>query len=134
MSNTLKAKVTNIKSVELVNIVSFEFKGVELKMMSLNLDKAIKVGSTVLLSIKPSHIAIAKDFNGVVSYSNQLKCKIHSLEVGELLASIELDFHETLLESIITADSVHKMNLHENEEITALIKASEVSIMEVIDD
>lgn len=130
----LKATIKCIDNVENLNIVTFDFRGAILKMMSLDLSDDIQVGKKVTLAVKPSHIAIAKDFSGIVSYSNQLKSTIKSCDNGKLLSSIKLLIGDVILESVITFESVLKMDLKEGDEVTAMIKASELSIKEVLDD
>jgi len=130
----IKAIITRIDSVESLNIVTFDFYGTMLKMMSLDLSKEIGVGRKVTLAVKPSHIAIAKEFSGMVSYSNQLKATIHSCDNGKLLSSIKLRIEDVMMESIITLESVLKMDLKAGDEVTAMIKASELSIVDVLDD
>ncbi|MCK4875849.1 MAG: TOBE domain-containing protein [Sulfurimonas sp.] len=132
--NTIVAEVKEIKNVDNLNIVKFYFAGTTLSMMSLELNENIKVGAKVKLITKPTHIAIAKKFNGEVSYSNQLDAEIIHVENGELLSSIKIQIWETTLESIITKDSSERMNLHIGDEVTAFIKANELSIVEVLDD
>ncbi len=132
--NTIRAKVKEIKSVDNLNIVKFDFNGSILTMMSLEIKKNIKVGTKVILTTKPTYIAIAKDFSGEVSYSNRLHVKIADIQNGELLSSIKLRTDDTILESIITTESSQRMNLHVDDEVIAFIKANELSIMEVLDD
>jgi len=129
--NKLEAQVTNIDSLENLTIVQFNFKDTPLSMMSLELSN-IKIGTRVVLSINASHIAIAKDLKGEISLSNKLDCIIKKLDKGKLLSSLTLDFKGVLLTSIITTNSVNRMNLKGNDTITALIKASELSIQKVI--
>ena len=98
--------VTNIDNIDNLNIVNFEFYGMQLSMMSLDLNENIKVGTKVKLGVKPTHIAIAKEFSGVVSYSNQLKSTIKSIQNGKLLSSIKLSINDEVeIESIITVNS-----------------------------
>jgi len=70
----------------------------------------------------------------MLSYANQIKVKISSMDVGVLLSSIKLQFGDFVLESIITSASVERMELNENDELLALIKANELSIQEVLND
>lgn len=129
--NNLEAKVISIQSVEDLNIVKFEFENHILSMMSLGL-KDTKINSRVILSANPSHIAIAKDFSGLLSYSNQIKSKITHIEMGELLCSIELEIGKHKLNSLITASSAQRLDLKINDEVLALIKASELSIKDLL--
>ena len=126
------ATVKSIDNVDSLNIVKFDFFGNSLTMMSLDLSSDIQKDAKVELSIKPSSIAIAKKFSGEISYSNQLKAKIVDINNGKLLTSIRLSVGDIIIESIITLNSSIKMNLKIDDEVTALVKASEVSIKEVL--
>ena len=128
------ATIKNIRNVDSLNIVEFGFHNQTLKMVSLNLNKQITINKKVKLSIKPTNILIAKNLQGDISISNQLKAKIVKVENGELLSSILLQIENTILESIITVDSSKNMNLAEDEEVVILIKASDLFIQEVIDE
>ncbi|QOY52330.1 TOBE domain-containing protein [Candidatus Sulfurimonas baltica] len=132
--NTFTAEVKKIDSVDNLTIVKFDFDGVALSMMSLELNSSVKVGANVKLSTKPTHVAIAKAFGGEVSYSNQLPAKILHVENGELLSSITLQVKSTILESIITRESSQRMSLHVGDEVTAFIKANELSVLEILND
>ena len=100
--------------------------------MSLELNENIKIGTKVKLTCKSAHIAIAKNFSGKVSYSNKLDCVIDTIENGELLSYIHLKIFDTILESIITVNSSTKMDLKVGDKVTAFIKASELSISEIL--
>ena len=130
----LVATIKKINSVDNLNIVEFDFNGLTLKMMSLDLNDDVKIGKKVELSVKPSNISIAKNLIGEISLSNQIVATIQSLENGQLLTSVILKINDTLLESIITVDSSKRMNLQVGEVVTILIKASNLSIGEVLND
>ena len=128
----LIATVSKIQNCDSLNIVNFECYTQTLSMMSLDLSSDIKIGTKVKLVAKPSHIAIAKNFSGDVSYSNRLDSTIESIENGKLLSSVKLSFFETSLETIITLSSSKRMNLQVGDKVTAFIKASELSIAEIL--
>ena len=130
----LVATIKKINSVDNLNIVEFDFNGLTLKMMSLDLNDDVQIGKKVELSVKPSNISIAKNLIGEISLSNQIVATIQSLENGQLLTSVILKINDTLLESIITVDSSKRMNLQIGEVVTILIKASNLSIGEVLND
>lgn len=132
MINKLVAKITRIQSLDALHIVSFDFFGETLTMMSLDLSEEIIVGTQVLLSVKSTSVALAKNVEGELSYSNQLQSKILSIDKGELLSSIVLGIGDARIESIITLASQERMKLKVGDEVTSLIKANEISIGEVI--
>ena len=131
--NKFTAKITKIQSVDNLNIVNFDFAGQVLSMMSLDLNEKLKTGSMVELTAKPTHIAIAKEFSGEISYSNQLNAKIIDINNGELLSSIKLSMGDAVCESIITKNSSVRMNLQVGDSVTLFIKASELSIKEILE-
>jgi len=133
MSNLI-GTIKQIKHSNSLHIISFEVYDEVLSMMSLDLDESLKIGSKVKLSFKPTHVAIGKEFEGLVSYSNQLRSIIVKIENGELLTKIKLQFFDSFLESIITYESSKRMDLKVGDEVIAFIKASEISIDEVLDD
>jgi len=126
------AQVSNIQNVDNLNVVMFDCHNTTLKMMSLDLNDKVKIGKSMLLRVKPTSVAIGKNIQGELSYSNQLKVKIISLNIGKLLCSLKLQFHDFLIESIITVDSQKRMNLQLGDEVIALIKSSDLSIGEVL--
>lgn len=132
MSNLI-ATIKEIQTVDSLNIVSFDFNNTTLTMMSLELKAEVEVGKKALLGIKPTTVAIAKNFSGDISYSNQIKSTIEDIEIGQLLCSIKLFSNNTSFESIITSKSAKKLDLKKGDEVTAFIKASEISISKVLD-
>ena len=128
------ATVAGIETYENITLVKFEVESVFLSMMSLDISSDVKIGTKVKLLINSSHVAIAKEFSGDVSYSNQVDTKIKALKNGELLSQISLAFGDSVIESIITKRSSLRMKLSEGDSVTAFIKASEISIYEVLND
>ena len=130
----LIATIKKINNVENLNIVEFDFIGTILKMMSLDLNSDVQIGKKVKLSVKPTNISLAKKISGEISLSNQIVATIQDIENGQLLSSISLKTNDFLLESIITVDSAKRMNLQIGNEVIILIKASDLSIEEILND
>ncbi len=132
--SSLKARIKQIQTVDSLNIVCFDFFGTTLTMMSLDLKDEIKIGTKVILKVKPTAIAIAKEFTGQISYSNQIESIIEDIQIGELLCSIKLKAKDTIVESIITSKSAKRLELKKSDKVIAFIKASELYISKVLDD
>lgn len=131
--NRLKAVVSSIEGEESLHIIGFDYEGLCLKMMGLDLPKGLALHSHVILSVKPSHVAIAKNISGALSYSNQIPARIASIENGTLLSSIVLHVKSTEMQSFITLSSAQRMDLKVGDEVLLLIKASELFVLEVLD-
>ena len=130
--NLIDATILKIRAFDGVSLVEFETASQNLKMMSLDLDKSLQEGCRVILGVKASNISLALSVNDTLSISNQLHCRVHQLKVGELLASVKLEFNGAILESIITKDSALKMQIKEGDMLIGLIKSSELSILELV--
>jgi len=130
----LIATIKKINNIDNLNIVDFDFFGNNLKMMSLDLSPNVQIGKKVKLSVKPTNISIAKNLLGDISLSNKLVAIIQNVENGKLLCSLSLKIYDVLLESIITVDSSKRMNLQIGDEVSIFIKASDLSIEEIIND
>ena len=129
--NYIRAIVSQRQTCDNLNISSFIADEQVLNMISLELSNLEK-GKEVILGVKPTNVALMKDFSGFISISNQLKVVITELIIGELLCSVKFDFAGEVQESIITKTSMEKMNLSVGDEIIALIKSSDISIQEVL--
>ena len=127
------ATVSKIVNQDSLHIVEFESHKQTLCMMSLDLNAAVQVGVKVRLVVKPTHIVIAKEFSGEISFANRLDARVSSIDTGTLLCSVKLNFFDTILESIVTLKSAQEMNLQVGDSVTAFIQASELSIGEIID-
>ena len=132
--NKIVATISQIHNVENLNIVEYEFNNIKLKMMSLDLNNNIKVGQDVILTVKPTNVAMAKDLQGSLSYSNQIPTIVKRIEKGKLLTVVNTKMEDTILQSIFTTASLNRMQIKENDKVTLLFKASDLSILEVIDD
>jgi len=132
--NTLKATITKIKSIQNLNIVTFETQGTELLMVSLELHSSLKVGSEVLLGCKATAVTIATEIadDSLISFNNIIPLEIKTLEVGKILTTLTLKKPNLSLESIITTEATNKMGLEEKMRVYALINASDLSIMEIL--
>ena len=128
------ARVKEIRTKDSLNIVEFDFNNITLKMMSLELNKDITTDKRVELLVKPTNVIISKSYIEDISLSNQFFAKILDIKDGELLSSLSLKAFDTFFESIITKDSKIKLNLKENDEVNILIKASDLSILRILND
>ncbi|MEE8589655.1 MAG: TOBE domain-containing protein [Sulfurimonadaceae bacterium] len=130
--NQIAATITDIQSVDAITIVSFEAAGQAMRMMALELNDTLGVGSKVILGVKATNIALAKERVETISISNQLEVTIEGINMGALLCSVTFNFADQLWESIITRESALTMQLDVGDKIVALVKSSELSIVEIL--
>ena len=64
-----------------------------------------------------------------ISARNQLKGKIESVDKGAVMANIKIEVTEpNTITAVITKESVEKLGLKEGDDVTAIIKSTEVII------
>jgi molybdopterin-binding protein len=127
--NHLKVKVIHIKNVDTLHYLTFSLNQQVIHMLSLELEPTLEIGTFVHLTVKSTHVAIAKNLNGLLSLENKLKGTIVSIEDGEILSSICLDIEGFLVESIISIESKKVMNLKLNDDVLVLMNSSDISMI-----
>ncbi len=131
--NKIEATVKSIEESDAVHVVTFSAKDEEFTMMALELPKKVKDGVRVILGIKPSFVLIAKEKSKDISLTNQIDALITSIDVGKLLVTIKLKSEVGIFESLITKKSYDMLSLKERQKAVVMMKASEISIIEVRD-
>lgn len=129
--NRIPAVVTAVESVDGITIVSFEAEGTPMRMMALEMAERVTVGMGVILGVRASGIALATSLEGNLSISNRLDVTVASVTNGQLLSSVKVRFGAEVMESIITRESSQRMALQPGDRVTALIKSSDLSILEL---
>ena len=89
----------------------------------------LRTGNTIDLVFKETEVTLAKDLSGIISMRNRMKCKVLSIERGGLLSRILLNFQNYTIASAITTRAVDALHLTIGEEVEALVKSNEISLM-----
>ena len=89
----------------------------------------LKVGKKVVFIFKAPSVMLAKEENLKLSAANSLKGRVIEAKIGSVNAEIVLEIsnHQTLT-SIITKESAMQMRIGVGDELTAIIKASQIII------
>ncbi len=89
----------------------------------------IKVGETVNLIFKETEVSLARYLSGSLSTRNRLQCTVTGINRGELLSLVSLQFGQHSIASSVTTRAVDSLQLLVGDNVEALIKATEVSLM-----
>ena len=131
--NRLRGRITGIESNDHLSLVdvavgSDTFTGM---LLETPLDAPyLAVGNAVTVLFKETEVSLAKNLSGLLSLRNRIPVKVERLRRGVILSEVVLDYQGQPLTSIITTRAVVRLELHEGDEVEALIKANEVSLME----
>ena len=130
--NKVNAIITAIKSEDKVTLVSFSVGAEHLEMMSLGLSEQLVEGSAVSVGVKATNIALSLSKLSDVSITNQVETTITAIKMGSLLCCVVFHFEGVVWESVITKKSSQEMHLSVGKKVFALIKSSDLSIIEVL--
>lgn len=130
--NKLPAIITAIQQSGTILLVDAEVEGQgfsALLIESIIRPEWLQVGKAVDLVFKETEVSLAKELQGKISMRNRMKCKVLKVDKGELLSMITLQFNSFSIVSAITTRSVNSLQLELGDEVDALVKANEVSLM-----
>jgi molybdate transport system regulatory protein len=132
--NRLRGKITGIESNGHVSLVDVAVGGDTFSAILLETPQGsryLAAGNVVTVLFKETEVSLAKNLSGQISLRNRLRATVKKIRHGEILCEVLLDYHGQPLTSIITSRAVQRLELQEAEEVEALVKANEVSLMEV---
>ncbi len=130
--NRLQGKISCIQqsgAILLVDINVDEHVFSAMLIESATRQEWLMEGNTVELVFKETEVALAKNLSGLISMRNRMKCTVRHIERGELLSKVSLQFLKYVITSAITTRSVDSLELKIFDEVEALVKANEVSLM-----
>ncbi len=128
--NILTARITDIQRTDSITLVRFDADTQPMHMMALELSPQLVVDSKVIVGAKSTNIALARERQAELSIENQLDVTITKINMGALLCSVSLAISGQCWESVITRESALTMQLAVGDKIIALIKSSDLSIVE----
>ncbi len=130
--NKLPGIITNIQqsgAILLVDIKVADCLFSALLIESANQPEWVKIGETIDIVFKETEVSLAKNLSGQISLRNRMQCAVLKIDKGELLSRVFLKFQDYTLSSAITTRSVDSLNLNIGDEVEALVKSNEVSLM-----
>lgn len=130
----IEAKVEEINEFKGINALKFGAKFGKLTMVSLEIPANLSINSRVKLGFKSSEVILSLEKLQNCSLSNEIGCIIQNITIGEILSVVNLKAlnSDDIFESIITTASAKRLNLSQNLQIYAYIKATSLFIDEVL--
>jgi molybdate transport system regulatory protein len=130
--NKLTGKISQIQQSGAILLVDVDVDGHGFSAMlieSATQPEWLQEGNAVNLVFKETEVSLAKNLSGMISMRNRMKCTVLQIDRGELLSKVSLQFQKYKLISAITTRSVNSLDLKIGDEVEALVKANEVSLM-----
>jgi len=130
--NRFLVRVIEIEFLDNLNIVTYDFQGTILKMMGLELDSRVTIGSELILSVKPTSLALFRNSTKDFTSSNEIEMQVHSINRGKLLSSVKLFKKETMIEAIVLSNSLDTLCIEKESKAYVVINPSDLFIVEVL--
>ncbi len=133
--NKLSGIVTSIQRSGAILLVDVDVEGHRFSALlieSTNPPEWVETGSSIDLVFKETEVSLARNLSGMISMRNRMKCTVQHIERGALLSKVSLNFRKYTITSAITTRSVDSLQLAIGDEVEALVKANEVSLMKKI--
>ncbi len=83
-------------------------------------------GDSITVLIKGTDVMLAKSFSGMISARNRVSGIVKRIIRGDVVSKVFVESQEEMLHAIITNTSLEEMEISEGNEITAIVKSTEL--------
>ena len=135
--NHLPGIITAIESndhLSLVDVVAGQDTYTAMLLETPHNAPHLKVGNAVTVLFKETEVSLAKNLSGELSLRNRIPGIVCQIRRGDILCEVVLERNGQTLTSIITTRAATRLALQIGDEVEALVKANEVSLVEVRDE
>ncbi|MBI2471742.1 MAG: TOBE domain-containing protein [Planctomycetes bacterium] len=89
-------------------------------------DMHLSAGDTIHVLVKGTDIMLAKSFSGMLSARNRVRGIVKQIIQGDVLSKVFVESQGDMLHAFITNTSLREMNICEGDEVTAIVKSTEL--------
>ncbi|CAG0943731.1 Molybdenum-pterin-binding protein MopA [Candidatus Brocadiaceae bacterium] len=135
MANRLCGTIVNITQGQIHAHVQILWKEIPLSVIitrASSEDMHLSVGDTISALIKGTDIMLAKSFSGMLSARNRAKGVVRQIIQGDILSKILVESQGDMLHAIITNTSLKDLDIRCGDEVTAIVKSTELILSKEI--
>jgi molybdate transport system regulatory protein len=135
--NKLPGRISAIESNGHLSLVDVDVDGHPFTATLLETpDSApyLRVGAAVMLLFKETEVSLAKNLSGLISLRNRFPATVMRINDGQIMSEVALTFGSHPLSSIVTSRAVARLRLKPSDQVEALVKANEISLVGAGDD
>lgn len=132
MANRLSGTITNIVKGQINTNVQILWKKILLSVIittSACEDMNLSVGDLLSVVVRGTDIMLAKAFFGHLSARNKIAGTVTQIVRGDVLSKVYIESQGDMLLAVITNLSLEDMHLHEGDEVTAIVKSTELILL-----
>ena len=89
-------------------------------------DMHLSEGDSITVLIKGTDVMLAKSFSGMISARNRVSGIVKQIIEGDVVSKVFVESQGEMLHAIITNTSLKEMDVRAGNEITAIVKSTEL--------
>ena len=89
-------------------------------------DMHLSEGDSITVLIKGTDVMLAKSFSGMISARNRVSGIVTQIIQGDVVSKVFVESQEEILHAVITNTSLKEMDIKEGNEVTAIVKSTEL--------
>jgi molybdate transport system regulatory protein len=132
--NILRGRITAVESNDHVSLVDVDVNGDQFTATLLETPEDapyLQAGNQVDVMFKETEVSLAKGLAGMISLRNRMMTTVREVRGGVILSEVILDYRGQTISSIITSRSIKRLEIRPGDQVEALVKANEVTLLEI---
>jgi len=129
MASKVRGTITRVVKGHIHANVQLLWKSVPLSVVITKAsceDMRLSEGDSITVLIKGTDVMLVKSFSGMISARNRVSGVVKGVIRGDVVSKVFVESQEEMLHAIITNTSLREMDIKEGNEITAIVKSTEL--------
>ena len=130
--NQLNVEISEVRTGAVNSLVAGKLPGGEVLKATVTVDSEkgldLKVGKQAIFLFKASSVIVSKNNHIKLSATNQIKGVVSEIKDGAVNAEVIIDANGSKISAVITKESVNGMDLKVGDNVTAIIKATQIIV------
>jgi len=130
--NQLNVEVSEVRTGAVNSLIVGKLAGGEVLKATITVDSEkaldLKAGKQAIFLFKASSVIVSKNNHIKLSATNQINGVVSEIKVGAVNAEVIIDAKGSKISAVITKESVNGMDLKVGDNVTAIIKATQIIV------
>ena len=130
--NQLNVEISEVRTGAVNSLIAGKIAGGEVLKATVTVDSEksldLKVGKQAIFLFKASSVIVSKNNHIKLSATNQIKGVVSEIKDGTVNAEVIIDANGSKISAVITKESVNGMALKVGDDVTAIIKATQIIV------
>ena len=130
--NQLNVEVSEVRTGAVNSLIVGKLAGGEVLKATVTVDSEkgldLKVGKKAIFLFKASSVIVLKNNHIKLSATNQINGVVSEIKDGAVNAEVIIDANGSKISAVITKESVNGMDLKVGDNVTAIIKATQIIV------